>query len=253
MRDDFFSSQPSRLFLFGFRSDLSTRCVTDDKCRWAHAALYISSTMYLILMAKKRARGQCNKLSCDLLGRVSLVPVGTPAYIQEISRGRTLDWSRATLIHTSSANEDWETWCNQSQTDISAARKLVLGTAQLSLEAAAGGLGIAMGRTPLVDDDVAAGRLAIAVDRWLLVGQAARHRNAPRDRCLPKLAPQGNVAVELESPFRPSSQSRVVTATFLASRLWNEDGPALTAEGSFSNGCRLVPFPPRGCAAAAAT
>jgi LysR family glycine cleavage system transcriptional activator len=76
-----------------------------------------------------------------------------------------LDWSRATLIHTSSVAEDWETWCNQSQTDISAARKLVLGTAQLSLEAAAGGLGIAMGRLPLIDDDIAAGQLAMAIGR----------------------------------------------------------------------------------------
>ena len=76
-----------------------------------------------------------------------------------------MDWSRATLIHTSSVGEDWETWCNQSQTDISESRKLVLGSAQLSLEAAAGGLGIAMGRLPLIDDDIAAGRLAVAVDR----------------------------------------------------------------------------------------
>jgi LysR family transcriptional regulator, glycine cleavage system transcriptional activator len=116
-------------------------------------------------LAIRTGREPWPKLSCDLLGRISLVPVGSPAYIAEVSRGKTLDWSRATLIHTSSVAEDWETWCNQSQTDISAARKLVLGTAQLSLEAAAGGLGIAMGRLPLIDDDIAAGRLAMAIDR----------------------------------------------------------------------------------------
>lgn len=42
-------------------------------------------------------------------GHVSPVPVGSPAYIAEISRGRALDWSRATLIHTSAVAEDWET------------------------------------------------------------------------------------------------------------------------------------------------
>jgi DNA-binding transcriptional LysR family regulator len=94
-------------------------------------------------LAIRTGREPWPKLSCDLLGRVSIVPVGSPAYLAEVSRGRVLDWSRATLIHTSSAAEDWETWCNQSQTDISSARKLVLGTAQLALEAAAGGLGIA--------------------------------------------------------------------------------------------------------------
>lgn len=35
----------------------------------------------------------------------------------------------------------------------------------MALEAAAGGLGIAMGRLPVIDEDLAAGRLAIAVDR----------------------------------------------------------------------------------------
>jgi len=34
----------------------------------------------------------------------------------------------------------------------------------LALEAAAEGLGIAMGRLPLIDDDLAAGRLAVAAD-----------------------------------------------------------------------------------------
>jgi LysR family transcriptional regulator, glycine cleavage system transcriptional activator len=47
---------------------------------------------------------------------------------------------------------------------MSSARKLVVSSAQLALEAAAGGLGLAIGRLPLIDDDIAAGRLAIAVD-----------------------------------------------------------------------------------------
>jgi DNA-binding transcriptional LysR family regulator len=77
-----------------------------------------------------------------------------------------LDWSRATLIQiqTLTSAEDWETWCNHSQTDTSSARKLVVGSGQLALEAAIAGLGIAIGRLPLSDADIAAGRLAIAVD-----------------------------------------------------------------------------------------
>jgi hypothetical protein len=41
-----------------------------------------------------------------------------------------LDWSRATLIQiqTLTSAEDWETWCNHSQTDTSSARKLVVGS-----------------------------------------------------------------------------------------------------------------------------
>jgi DNA-binding transcriptional LysR family regulator len=104
------------------------------------------------------------KLSCDLLGRVSLVPVGAPDYICERMHHGGVDWSSATLIHTSTAAEEWETWCNHSHVDVSSARKIVVNSAQLGLEAAIDGLGFVIGRVPLIDDELAAGRLAIAVD-----------------------------------------------------------------------------------------
>ena len=117
-------------------------------------------------VAIRSGRDTWPKLSCDLIGRVRFVPVGAPGYIRELSRGGSLDWSRATLIQiqTLTSAEDWETWCNHSQTDTSSARKLVVGSGQLALEAAIAGLGIAIGRLPLIDADIAAGRLAIAVD-----------------------------------------------------------------------------------------
>jgi LysR family transcriptional regulator, glycine cleavage system transcriptional activator len=104
------------------------------------------------------------KLSCDLLGRLAFIPVGAPSYIRDLSQDGDLDWSRATLIQIPSSAEDWETWCNHSRIDVSAARKIIVGTVQLALEAAVDGLGIAIGRLPLINDDLAAGRLAIAID-----------------------------------------------------------------------------------------
>jgi DNA-binding transcriptional LysR family regulator len=104
-------------------------------------------------------------MSCELLGRISFVPVGAPDYVRDLSRSGRLDWSRATLIHTAVASEDWETWCNHSQTDISSASKLVVNNGQLAFEAAAGGLGLAIGRPPVINDDLAASQLTIAVDR----------------------------------------------------------------------------------------
>jgi DNA-binding transcriptional LysR family regulator len=115
-------------------------------------------------VAIRNSRDASPKLSCDLIGRIRFVPVGTPTYIHELSQGGTVDWSRATLIHTAAASEDWETWCNHSQTDTSAARKLIVSSAQLALEAAADGLGIAIGRMPLISDEISSGRLAVAVD-----------------------------------------------------------------------------------------
>jgi DNA-binding transcriptional LysR family regulator len=104
------------------------------------------------------------KLSCDLLGRLAFVPVAAPDYIRNLARNGTLDWSRATLIQIPTSTEDWQTWCNHSRIDVSSASKLIVSTVQLALEAAADGLGIAIGRLPLINDDIAAGRLAIAVD-----------------------------------------------------------------------------------------
>ena len=117
-------------------------------------------------VAIRSGRDAWPKLSCDLMGRVRFVPVGAPGYIRELTRGGALDWSRATLIQiqTVTSAEDWETWSNHSQTDTSSARKLVVGSGQLALEAAIAGLGIAIGRLPVIDADIAAGRLAVAVD-----------------------------------------------------------------------------------------
>jgi LysR family transcriptional regulator, glycine cleavage system transcriptional activator len=112
----------------------------------------------------RHGRDAWPNLSCDLLGRMSFVPVGTPKYIYGLSSGDALDWSRVTIIHAAAASEDWETWCNHSRTDTSSARKLVVSSEQLALQAAADGLGLAIGRLPIIDDDIAAGRLTIAVD-----------------------------------------------------------------------------------------
>jgi DNA-binding transcriptional LysR family regulator len=73
-------------------------------------------------VAIRSSRESLPKLSCDLLGRISLVPVGAPNYLHQ-------------LLHDGFA-----------------------------LQAAVDGLGLAIGRLPLIDDDLASGRLAIAVN-----------------------------------------------------------------------------------------
>jgi LysR family transcriptional regulator, glycine cleavage system transcriptional activator len=135
-------------------------------------------------VAIRNSREPPSKLSCDLLGRIKFVPIGAPRYVRDLARSGTLDWSRATLIHTAAASEDWETWYLHSQIDTSSARKLVVSSGQLALEAAADGLGIAIGRLPIIDDDISAGRLAIAVDHvvpvmsgyWLVRARATERR-----------------------------------------------------------------------------
>ena len=115
-------------------------------------------------VAIRSGRAAWPNLSCDLLGRLAFVPVAAPNYIRDLARGGDLDWSRATLIQVPTSAEDWQTWCNHSRVDVTCARKIIVSTVQLALAAAADGLGIAIGRLPLINDDIAAGRLAIAVD-----------------------------------------------------------------------------------------
>src|SRR6201982_3681321 len=51
-------------------------------------------------LAIRNSREPWPKLSCDLLGRIRFVPVGSPRYIADLARGGSLDWTQATLIHT---------------------------------------------------------------------------------------------------------------------------------------------------------
>ncbi|HET8918628.1 MAG TPA: LysR substrate-binding domain-containing protein [Xanthobacteraceae bacterium] len=115
-------------------------------------------------IAIRSGRESWSKLSCDLLGRVRISPVGAPHYVRSLMRGGALDWPRATLIHNVSVSDDWETWCNHSRTDTASARRLVVSTCQVAFQAAIDGLGLAIGRSPVIDEDIEAGRLVVALD-----------------------------------------------------------------------------------------
>src|SRR5262249_44281456 len=77
-------------------------------------------------VAIRNSREPWPNLACDLLGRLTFVPVGAPAYVSNLLRRGVLDWSRATVVHDVAVAEDWETWSNHTRTDITSARKLVV-------------------------------------------------------------------------------------------------------------------------------
>ncbi|SEE39779.1 DNA-binding transcriptional regulator, LysR family [Rhizobiales bacterium GAS191] len=92
--------------------------------------------------------------------------------------------SRATLIHVTLASEDWQAWLDRTGTGgIEIARGLRFDAIQLAFEAAIMGLGVAMGRRPLVDPDLATQALveispAIVAETayWLVSSEGADHR-----------------------------------------------------------------------------
>jgi DNA-binding transcriptional LysR family regulator len=92
------------------------------------------------------------------------VPVCSPAYLQSLrdEHGK-LALERATLIHVNAASEDWQAWLDATGAEgLNPGGGLHVDTIQLAFEAAAMGLGIALGRRPLVDADLASGVLVEA-------------------------------------------------------------------------------------------
>lgn len=93
-------------------------------------------------------------VSAERLVGESLVPVCRPDLA-----GRQL--SELTLIHVTTVSEDWAYWAKAAGQPLAdGAPGLRFDTLHMAFEAAAAGLGVAIGRRPLVDPDLASGRLA---------------------------------------------------------------------------------------------
>ncbi|NPT46319.1 LysR family transcriptional regulator [Paraburkholderia sp. 1N] len=117
-----------------------------------------------------------------------LVPVCSPAYRDSLrDEHGNVDLRHATLIHVNSASEDWQAWIDGVAIDGAATEGFELNdglrvdTIQLAFEAASMGLGVALGRRPLVDRDLATGALveasphtiASSTAYWLVCAQNA--------------------------------------------------------------------------------
>lgn len=115
-----------------------------------------------------------------------LVPVCAPDYLVRHADGAgRCDLRRATLIHVATVSEDWAAWAERAGVDgLNLNRGLTFDAIHMALDAAAAGLGVAMGRRPLADVDLAAGRLVAAghaeipaaVSYWLVCAEAVDAR-----------------------------------------------------------------------------
>jgi len=103
-----------------------------------------------------------------------LVPVCSPAYRDAlIDASGAVDLSRASLIHVTSASEDWQAWLDRRRIEgIDASGGLRFDMIQLAFDAAVLGLGVALGRRPLVDRELEAGTL-VEISADALVAETA--------------------------------------------------------------------------------
>jgi DNA-binding transcriptional LysR family regulator len=114
-----------------------------------------------------------------------LVPVCSPACRDALSAADgTVDLARATTIHVTSLSEEWQAWRDAAdQARVAPAGTIHVDTIQLALEAALAGLGVALGRTALMDRElrdgslVALGRPVPAAIRYWLVASDAVERD----------------------------------------------------------------------------
>ncbi|MBL27781.1 MAG: LysR family transcriptional regulator [Rhodospirillaceae bacterium] len=112
-------------------------------------------------LAIRMARAENAAADWVHLVRESFVPVCSPALAAAVGGA---GWpgllTRVPLIHLTTVSEDWDVWLGaQGLTAPDEGEALYVDTLQAAFEAAVRGLGIALGRRPLVDDEVAQGRL----------------------------------------------------------------------------------------------
>jgi LysR family transcriptional regulator, glycine cleavage system transcriptional activator len=103
------------------------------------------------------------------LGTETLLPVCSPALKRQFTGSSTAKLlSQAPLIHVTNVSDDWIHWFRTTGMEIppSIDDGLRVDTFKTGFDAAIHGLGVVLGRRPLVDDDIDAGRLIP------LVGQA---------------------------------------------------------------------------------
>jgi LysR family transcriptional regulator, glycine cleavage system transcriptional activator len=123
--------------------------------------------------------GRWTDLVAERLFAAELTPVCSPAMAKRMKSAA--DLKSGTLLRVAHAADDWPRWLKVAGTSKIQAKGPEFEYYGQSLQAAADGVGVAMGISPYVDDDIKAGRLvapfAYAVpkgEHWYLIYRDAR-------------------------------------------------------------------------------
>ncbi|HWT98228.1 MAG TPA: transcriptional regulator GcvA [Terriglobales bacterium] len=136
-------------------------------------------------LAIRMGRGDWPGLTAIHLVQEQLVPVCAPVVAMNLRQ--PADLVAATLLRVADVSEDWASWFVLAGLDpVQTPRALTFDTIHMALEAAAQGLGVAVGRLPLAADDLAAGRLVAlfgpprpcATGYWLVAPPETQRRPA---------------------------------------------------------------------------
>jgi LysR family glycine cleavage system transcriptional activator len=142
-------------------------------------------------MAVRYGRGHWPGLRADWLMAEDIFPVCSPALLRgEKPLREPKDLVHHTLLHATLAREDWQLWLTAAglPTGLAAKRGLTFDQSFMAIQAAIEGHGVALGRTPIVEADIAAGRLVVPFD-LVLPAEAGYYVVAPAETAdAPKIA-----------------------------------------------------------------
>lgn len=113
-------------------------------------------------LAIRMGRGPWHGVIADKLVTEEMIPVCSPAIYDRV---RDLsDIEQSPLIHVTTVKDDWAVWANETgRAAPDPSKGLQFDTIQMAFEAACQGLGVAIGRKPLVNSELASGKL---VEVW---------------------------------------------------------------------------------------
>ena len=154
--------------------------------------------------AIRYGRGQWAGLRADWLMADEVFPVCSPALLTgEKPLKCPEDLSDHVLLHTSNANsDDWRLWLTAAglPTDLSKQPGITFDLIFMTIQAAIDGIGVAMGRTSYVQDDIAKGRLVVPF-KIALPADAGFYLVSPQGRRIrPNLPPSG---IGWSAPHKP--------------------------------------------------
>jgi LysR family transcriptional regulator, glycine cleavage system transcriptional activator len=159
-------------------------------------------------LAIRYGRGRWPGLDARWLMAEDIFPVCSPSLLNS---GKPLkrpqDLAQHTLIHGSLSREDWQLWLTAAGLPTSLATRpgLTFDLSLMAVQAAIDGLGVALGRTPFVEADIAAGRLVVPFD-VKLPAEAGYYVVAPEETAeTPKIALFRDwlIGVAARSPVAP--------------------------------------------------
>ncbi|MFN4015890.1 MAG: transcriptional regulator GcvA [Reyranella sp.] len=108
-------------------------------------------------------RGQWPNLMAERLVAEDVMPVCAPALLKGPNGlKKPTDLKRFTLLHIGNFPDDWQVWLTAAGVKgVDASRGVSFDFALAAYQAAMDGLGVALGRNPLVEPDLKAGRLVV--------------------------------------------------------------------------------------------